>query len=152
MSCPSAPTKRCINIFYKCKQKPPPQTQPRWDNENKTRTQPTRAPTKKKTQRGGDLGEGESEDVRVELVVRGQVGDNTRGNPNPKRGLGFPSAWEKEEESKRRRRTDQTKKEREREKEKDDNKQYFWQGSGLKVHKTKQYTFPGEKHRTEKPT
>ena len=151
MSCPSAPTMGCINIFYKRKQRPPPQTQPRRHSENKTRTQPTRATTKKKTQRGGDLGEGEGEDVRVEHVVRGQVGKNTRGSPNPLWGLGFPQRL-RERGREQASPTNQPNKQRERERERDVNKQYFCQGSGLKGHNTKQYTFPGEKHHTEKPT
>ena len=46
----------------------------------------------KNTGAGLDLGERAEHGVQVELVVLVQEVENTRGNPNPKRGLDFPSA------------------------------------------------------------
>ena len=55
-------------------------------SEKHTKT-PTRAPTKKKnTRRGGNLGEGEEQGVRVELVVRGHE-EETQGEPQTPHGV-----------------------------------------------------------------
>ena len=61
---------------------------------NYTDHNPTRATKKKKnnTRRAGDLGVDVEQEVRVDEEVRVHEEENTRGNPNPKSGLGFPSA------------------------------------------------------------
>ena len=64
---------------------------------------------KKKTGAGRNLGEVEDHGVRVEDAVRGRDAENTRGNPNPTRGLGFPSARERKKERERERDTASTK-------------------------------------------
>ena len=62
-----------------------------------TATKPTNRPTtttrrKKKQVRERCLDVYAEQEERIEDVVRVPQAENTRGNPNPKRGLGFPSA------------------------------------------------------------
>ena len=72
------------------------------------RNNPARTTKKKKKQvRERNLGVGVEEEVRVEVAVRGQVEENTRGTPNPKRGFGFPQRL-REREEKRKHGVDET--------------------------------------------
>ena len=107
----------CI-IHLACKKPtnpaPPTQTETRQTRTNLYQSSERRR-QKKKAGAGLDLGELAEHGVRIEDVERVREEENTRGNPNPKRGLVFPSACERERQrKKRRRRTSQQKKKKER--------------------------------------
>ena len=108
MSRPSAPaylTLRILHAMQKGTDKPRATTHHHKPKTNRTRTQPTatiptsrptndddaKEKTKKRQVRGLRLGVVAELGVRIVDEVRVHDAENTRGNPNPKRGLGFPS-------------------------------------------------------------
>ena len=106
----SLPPKRLCIMHLACNAEEPPKKKPNTDHqtdrqssEKNTRETPTRTPTRKtkKTRRGGNLGEGENEDERIEVVVLGRD-EETQGEPQtPRRGFGFPQRLREKEETRK---------------------------------------------------
>ena len=118
--------------------------------ENKTqKTTHASVEKRKNTRRGGDLGEGEGDEVRVEHVVRGQD-EETQGESQTPKGVWVSPAPEKEKKKKTTPTTIQT---QERERERRDNQHLGIQGSGPKGHQTKQHSNPrDQENQSEYPT
>ena len=151
-SLPTPSRKRCIiHQSNACKKaRPDTQTDRQTDRQKGQREQhQTKHPRerrreKKNTRRGGNLGEGEEQGVRVELGVRGHE-EETLGEPQTPHGVWVSPAPERERErererrkrEKRGRRTYQTAKERE-----SGHKHQNKQGAGLKGHNAKQHFNP----------
>ena len=125
---------------------PPTQRETKQTVTNHNPTIERRRRKKKKTQeRERNLGEDVEQGVRVELVVRGHVEETQGESQTLKRGLGFPSTWERKKE--RKNVADEhpnNKKQR-----KEDYEHQSEQGAGLKGHQTKQQLDPEDQDSTQ---
>ena len=104
----SLPPKRLCIIHLACNAEEPPkkpntdhQTDRQSNEKKHQRNNHASADEKKKTRRGGNLGEGENEDERIEVVVLGRD-EETQGEPQtPRRGFGFPQRLREREEKRK---------------------------------------------------
>ena len=83
---------RATTHHHKPKNNPNKNATDRHDTNQQTNERRRREGKRKRQVRGRRLGVVAELGVRVVDGVRVQQEENTRGNPNPKRGLGFPSA------------------------------------------------------------
>ena len=107
----------CIIHHYNASSKRPPSRKTKQRKQNPKNNPRERREEKQNTRRGGDLGEGEGDEVQVEHVVRGQDEETQGGSQTPK-GVWVSPAPEKERKKKTTPATIQTQ-ERERERERE---------------------------------